>query len=208
MNDSIKYTEKKLLEIDQRFHESRKRMIFAAITYFVLCFVSLYPLITTRYNTIRWSILVFWVAGGVALWWCNRIYWRCPVCSKHWDLQQIFASTTWDYCPDCGAPLTKASHEMPATTLAQETVVALRSGFRRRRRWKNVTIGLFLPLVIGTGLLAEYKGLGRDATQILAIAVGAVLCVVIFYLSQCLNCKKGLVLGTRWHCPRCGISYR
>lgn len=208
MNDSIKYTEKQLLEIEQRFHRVRKKMIFVTITYFAFFFVSLYALIIIKYNGIWLSILALLLAGGVALWWYNRIYWRCPSCSKHWDLEQIFASTAWDYCPDCGAPLTRAPHEMPASTLAQETLVALRSGFRRRRRWKNLTIGLFVPLVIVTGLLAEYKGLGRDATQILAITVGAVLCVVIFYLSRCLNCKKGLVRGTRWCCPRCGISYR
>jgi len=208
MNDSIKYTEKQLLEIEQHFHELRERMIFVAITYFVLFFVSLYPLIATRYNTIRLLILVFWVAGGVALWSCNRMYWRCPVCLKHWSLEELFASRTWDYCPECGVPLTRTPREILASTLAQESLVVLRHEFRRRRRWVKVTIGVSIALIILTVALAEYKGLGRYATRILATAVGAVFCVVILYLSRCLNRKKGLVLGTRWRCPRCGISYR
>jgi rubredoxin len=208
MNGSIKYTDEQLLEIQQRFRESRKRMIFAAVTYFVLFFVSLYPFITTRYNTIRWSILVFWVAGGIALWWYNRVYWRCPVCSKHWDFEQIFASTVWDYCPECGAPLTRTPREILTSTLTQESLALLRHEFRRRRRWVKVTLGVSIQLIIVTVAVAEYKGLGRNATQIVAVTVGAVLCVVILYLSRCLNCKKGLIMGARWCCPRCGISYR
>lgn len=208
MNGSIKYTDEQLLETQQRFRESRKRMIFAAVTFFVLFFVSLYPLITTKYNTIRWLILALWIAGGIALWWYNRICWRCPVCSKHWDFEQIFASTVWDYCPECGVPLTRTPREMRPSTLAQETLCTLRSEFRRRRKWVKVTIGISVPLIIVTVALAEYKGLDRYATRILATTVGAVFCVLILYLSRCLNCKKGLVMGSRQRCPRCGISYR
>jgi di/tricarboxylate transporter len=207
-NDSIKYTDEQRLEIEQRFRESRKRMVFATITYFVFFFVSLYPLITSKSNTIRWSILALWVAGGIALWWYNRIYWRCPVCSKHWDLEQIFASAVWDYCPECGVPLTRTPREILTSTLSEERLAVLRHELRRRRRWRSVTIGLFVALVIVAGLFAKYKGLDRSATQILALTVGAVLCVVIFYLSRCLNCQKGLVMGARWCCPRCGILYR
>jgi hypothetical protein len=201
---STGYTEKQRMDIEQRFRETRHKVLRANIAYFVIFFASLYPLIATGW----WLILAMWLVGGVALWWYNRTHWRCPACVTRWDLQQILASSTWDFCPDCGAPLTRTLREMIAATLTQDRLEMLKCEFRRRRRWRKVAIGVFIPLIIVILAIADFKGFGRDAVRMFGAAAGAVFFAIILNFSRCLNCKKGIAMGANWRCPRCGVSYR
>ncbi len=201
------FTEKQKMEFEKRFRDARQKIARAFVAYFIFFFVSFIPLIKINNDFIRWSILILWIVGGISLWWHFREYWRCPSCAKRWDSQQLFASNHWDYCPDCGAPLTRTPREM-RVPLYLDSHEVLKRQFRRRRRLSNIALGLLIPVSIAILIIARNKGLGRDGSRILGAVLGALSLGVVLSLSRCLNCKKGIVMGSSWRCPRCGVSFR
>ena len=201
------FSEKQQMEFEHYFRDMHQKLTRAFVSFFVFFFLSFVPLIKIHTQFIAWTVLILWISGGTVLWWYFRKYWKCPACAKRWDTQQLFASKRWDYCPDCGAPLTRSPREM-RIPLNLDSHEALKREFRRRRRLSSIALGLLIPVSILILIMAQNKGLGREGSRFLGAVLGAVLLGIVVSLSRCLNCKKGIVMGSSWRCPHCGVSFK
>ncbi len=201
------FTEKQKIEFEKSYRDAYQKIVRAFVAFFAFFFISLIPLLKINNDFVRWAILLLWLGGGISLWWLFRQYWKCPACSKRWDSQQIFASRHWDYCPDCGAPLTRSPREA-RIPLNLDSHDNLKRQFRHRRRLSNIALSVLIPVSIVILVLAQSRGIGREANRILGAVLGSITLGVALGLSRCLNCKKGIVMGSSWRCPRCGVSFR
>jgi hypothetical protein len=84
----------------------------------------------------------------------------------------------------------------------------LKREFRKRRRLSNISLGVLIPVSIAILIIAQNKGIGREGSQILSAVLASITLGIAFGLSRCLNCKKGIVMGSSWRCPRCGVSFK
>lgn len=208
MMPAQEYTDVEKIGLEGKFRELRRKIILVNVTFFVFFFASLLLLLTIKGETFLQGLVIFWLVVGLALFRFNRRRWRCPACSRRWDLQQLFASTYWDYCPECAAPLRRFPRVSRHTTLDQHDIEELQQQFKRNQRWGNIVLTLSIPLLIGVLVILDARGFSDSELKLVGITLGGVLTTIYFVLSRCVNCKRGLLLGRASHCYLCGVKLK
>ncbi|MEE8624150.1 MAG: hypothetical protein V3T19_02305, partial [Acidiferrobacterales bacterium] len=118
------------------------------------------------------------------------------------------ASTHWDYCPKCAAPLKRVPKESRQVNLSENQIRELQEKFKRNSWWGNIALALFVPLTIVVLVFLDAKGFSDSELKLIGIIFGGVFTSIYFSLSRCVNCKRGLILGRASHCYLCGIEFR
>ena len=202
------YTDVEKIRLEGQFRELRRRVTFTNVTFFVLFFASILLLVYTKDESFLKGLVILWLVGGLALVAFNRRVWRCPACSRRWDLQQLFASTYWDYCSACGAPLRRVPRVSRHTTLEDDDIEEFRRKFKRNQWWGNITLALFMPLLIVLLFVLNARGFSDSEIELIGIMFGGVLTAIYFVSSRCVRCKRGLILGRAKHCSLCGVKLK
>lgn len=208
MTPSQECTDVEKIRLEAQFRELRRRVTFANVTFFVFFVTSILFLVYAKDEAFLKGVVILWVVGGLALAGFNRRLWRCPACSRRWELQQLFASTYWNYCPECAAPLRRVPRVPPHPDLDQHAVEELQRKFKRNHRWRNTALALIVPLLIGLLVLLDAKGFSDSELELITIICGGVLTAIYFVLSKCVVCKRGLILGRAKHCTLCGVKFQ
>jgi hypothetical protein len=202
------YTDVEKIHLEEQFRELRRRVTLANVTFFVFFFASFFLLVYIKDEGFLKGLVIFWLLVGLALIRFNWKVWRCPACSKRWDLQQLFASTHWDYCPKCAAPLKRVPKESRQVNLSENQIRELQEKFKRNRWWGNIALALLVFLLIVALVVLDAKGFSDSELELIGIILGGVFTSIYFVLSRCVNCKKGLILGRASHCYLCGVKLK
>jgi len=202
------YTDVDKIHLEEQFREVRRRVTLANVTFFVFFFASFFLLIYIKDEGFLKGLVIFWLLVGLALIRFNRKTWRCPACSRRWELQQLFASAYWDYCPQCAAPLRRAPRVPHHVNLNENQIRELQEKFKRNRWWGNIALALLVPLLIVVLVVLDAKGFSDSELKLIAIILGGVSTSIYFSLSRCVNCKRGLILGRASHCYLCGVKLK
>ncbi len=202
------YTDVDKIHLEEQFREVRRRVTLANVTFFVFFFASFFLLIYIKDEGFLKGLVIFWLLVGLALIRFNRKTWRCPACSRRWELQQLFASAYWDYCPQCAAPLRRAPRVPHHVNLNEKQIRELQEKFKRNRWWGNIALALLVPLLIVVLVVLDAKGFSDSELELIAIILGGVSTSIYFSLSRCVNCKRGLILGRASHCYLCGVKLK
>ena len=202
------YTDVDKIHLEEQFREVRRRVTLANVTFFVFFFASFFLLVYIKDEGFLKGLVIFWLLVGLALIRFNRKTWRCPACSRRWELQQLFASAYWDYCPECAAPLRRAPRVSHHVNLNENQIRELQEKFKRNRWWGNIALALLVPLLIVVLVVLDAKGFSDSELELIAIILGGVSTSIYFSLSRCVNCKRGLILGRASHCYLCGVKLK
>jgi uncharacterized protein with PIN domain len=202
------YTDVDKIHLEEQFREVRRRVTLANVTFFVFFFASFFLLIYIKDEGFLKGLVIFWLLVGLALIRFNRKTWRCPACSRRWELQQLFASAYWDYCPQCAAPLRRAPRVPHHVNLNENQIRELQEKFKRNRWWGNIALALLVPLLIVVLVVLDAKGFSDSELKLIGIIFGGVFTSIYFSLSRCVNCKRGLILGCASHCYLCGVKLK
>ena len=202
------YTDVDKIHLKEQFRELRRRVTLANVTFFVFFFASFFLLVYIKDESFLKGLVIFWLLVGLALIRFNRKTWRCPACSRRWELQQLFASAYWDYCPECAAPLRRAPRVSHHVNLSEHQIRELQEKFKRNRCWGNIALALLVPLLIVVLVVLDAKGFSDSELELIAIILGGVFTSIYFSLSRCVNCKRGLILGRASHCYLCGVKLK
>ncbi len=202
------YTDVEKIHLDSEFRELRRKVAFANVSFFVFFFASLFPLLHIKDEAFRIGLVTLWGVGGFALIRYNRRLWRCPACSQRWEVQQIFASTYWDYCPKCAAPLRRVPRLSRQTNLDEHEIGELQRKFTRNQQWGKIALALFFPLLIALLVVLDAKGFNDSQLQLVGIIFGGIYTTIYFVLSRCVNCKRAVMLGSAKHCYLCGVKLK
>lgn len=196
------------IHLEEQFRELRRRVTLANVTFFVFFFASFFLLVYIKDESFLKGLVIFWLLVGLALIRFNRKTWRCPACSRRWELQQLFATAYWDYCPECAAPLRRVPRVSHHTDLDEREIEGLQRRFKRNRWWGNIALALFVPLTIVVLVFLDAKGFSDSELKLIGIILAGVLTTIYFVLSRCVHCKKGLILGRAKHCYLCGVELK
>ena len=202
------YTDVDKIHLKEQFRELRRRVTLANVTFFVFFFASFFLLVYIKDEGFLKGLVIFWLLVGLALIRFNRKTWRCPACSRRWELQQLFASAYWDYCPQCAAPLRRAPRVPHHVNLNENQIRELQEKFKRNRWWGNIALALLVPLLIVVLVVLDAKGFSDSELKLIGIIFGGVFTSIYFSLSRCVNCKRGLILGRASHCYLCGVKLK
>jgi len=202
------YTDVDKIHLEEQFREVRRRVTLANVTFFVFFFASFFLLVYIKDEGFLKGLVIFWLLVGLALIRFNRKTWRCPACSRRWELQQLFASAYWDYCPECAAPLRRAPRVSHHVNLNENQIRELQEKFKRNRWWGNIALAFLVPLLIVVLVVLDAKGFSDSELELIAIILGGVSTSIYFSLSRCVNCKRGLILGRASHCYLCGVKLK
>jgi len=206
------YTDVDKIHLKEQFRELRRRVTLANVTFFVFFFASFFLLVYIKDEGFLKGLVIFWLLVGLALIRFNRKTWRCPACSRRWELQQLFASAYWDYCPECAAPLRRAPRVSHHVNLNENQIRELQEKFKRNRWWGNIALAFLVPLLIVVLVVLDAKGFSDSELKLIGIIFGGVFTSIFtsiyFSLSRCVNCKRGLILGRASHCYLCGVKLK
>lgn len=149
-------------------------------------------------------LVVLFAVLGFDYWRTLRNDWRCPACEVRWDGAELLASSTWNHCGDCGAPLRAAPQGIEPAAPPVDGDAALAERFLARRRTAMFAAGGVGVAGIAAFLWVHAHGWGDLAEQIVLAGFFAASVATGVHGMRCPRCRTGVVKGRAQHCPRCG----